>query len=63
VLESGAAAEDEIKQAAQLLMQLLKPSENAAGKYQVSLEHSQGVNVGDNGVQYNTFNRPARDAE
>jgi hypothetical protein len=36
-------------------MALLDPAEAKAGKYQVSIENSSGVQVGDGNVQGNRF--------
>jgi hypothetical protein len=62
--ESGAASDSALLAAAQELMRLLDARGTAAGKYVVSVQGSQGVQVGDRGTQTNYFGgtHAARDA-
>jgi hypothetical protein len=52
---SGAAGDRDLVAAAQALMQLVDAAGSAAGKYQVVVQGSQGVQVGDHNTQHNTF--------
>lgn len=58
---AGAGAGDhwELVAAAQALMRLVDEAGSAAGKYQVLVQGSQGVQVGDHSTQHNTFGPPA----
>jgi hypothetical protein len=52
---TGAADDRDLTAAAQALMQLVDAAGSAAGKYQVVVHGSQGVQVGDHNTQHNTF--------
>lgn len=52
---AGVENDGELVTAAQALMRLLDPAGSRAGRYQVSIIGSQGVQVGDGGTQHNTF--------
>jgi hypothetical protein len=62
--ESGAAADTALLAAAQELLRLVDARGTAAGKYIVSVQGSEGVQVGDNNTQANYFGgtHAARDA-
>jgi hypothetical protein len=53
---AGAEHDQELLEAAQLLMRLVQESGGQAGKYQVSVEGSSQFQIGDNAVQNNTTN-------
>jgi len=53
--QSGAARDPELVDAAQELMKLLDPRGTGAGKYLVSVQGSEGVQVGDHNSQVNNF--------
>lgn len=55
---AGAAGDQDLVAAAQALMQLADAGGTAAGKYQVVVHGSQGVQVGDHNTQHNTFGPP-----
>jgi hypothetical protein len=55
---SGVAADQAVIEAAQQLMALLDPEGTEQGKYRIDLRGAQGVQVGDDNQQYNTFNAP-----
>lgn len=57
---SEAGADPEVVRAAQALLALVDETGTRAGKYVVEVYDSQGVQVGDGTVQYNTFSGPAR---
>ena len=58
-LTAAAAGEDaDLVAAAQQLMRLVDAAGSAAGKYQVVVHGSQGVQVGDHNAQHNTFGLP-----
>ena len=52
---AGAAQDQDLVTAAQALMRLVDEAGSAAGKYQVLVHGSQGVQVGDHNTQHNTF--------
>jgi hypothetical protein len=52
---TGAADDRDLMAAAQALMQLVDAAGSAAGKYQVVVHGSRGVQVGDHNTQHNTF--------
>lgn len=52
---AGAAQDQDLVTAAQALMRLVDEAGSAAGKYQVVVHGSQGVQVGDHNTQHNTF--------
>jgi hypothetical protein len=56
--EACAGDDAELIKAAQLLMSLLDHAGSNSGKYTVDSRGSQGVQIGDHGTQYNTFNSP-----
>jgi hypothetical protein len=53
--ESGAGGDPDLVAAAQELMKLLDAQGTAGGKYAVTIQGSQGVQVGDHNTQVNTF--------
>ncbi|MCL2583228.1 MAG: hypothetical protein FWE35_12315 [Streptosporangiales bacterium] len=53
--ETGAADDSELLEAAKGLMELLDQSGASAGKYNVTVQGSQGVQVGDGNSQVNNF--------
>jgi hypothetical protein len=53
--KSGAANDPELVAAAKALMELMDQAGAKAGKYNVTVKDSQGVQVGDHGFQVNTF--------
>jgi RIP homotypic interaction motif len=53
--QAGAADDDDLVAAAQELMKLLDGTGTRAGKYNVTIEGSQGVQVGDRNIQVNRF--------
>ncbi len=53
--KAGAADDQELLAAAQALLALLDPAAARAGKYQVTVKDSKGVQVGDGNVQVNRF--------
>jgi hypothetical protein len=55
VSAAGADADADLVAAAQALMRLVDAAGQAAGKYQVVVQSSQGVQVGDHNTQHNTF--------
>ena len=52
---AGADSDQDLAAAAQVLMKLVDEAGSAAGKYQVVVHGSQGVQVGDHNTQTNTF--------
>jgi hypothetical protein len=54
--KSGAANDSELVAAAKALMELMDQAGAKAGKYNVTIKDSMGVQVGDHGFQVNTFN-------
>jgi hypothetical protein len=52
---AGAADDQDLVAAAQALMRLVDAAGSAAGKYQVVVRGSQGVQVGDHNIQHNIF--------
>jgi hypothetical protein len=52
---AGAAEDQDLVTAAQELMALVDTAGSAAGKYQVVVHGSEGVQVGDHNIQHNTF--------
>jgi len=58
--ETGAATDPEVVEAAQQLLDLLDEDGARRGKYSVDVRGAQGVQVGDNNVQTNTFSDPSR---
>ena len=55
---AGAGGDLELVAAAQLLLGLLDAAGSQAGKYQVTVSESQGVQIGDGSIQHNTFGVP-----
>jgi hypothetical protein len=55
LVAGGAGGDAHLVAAAQAVLDLLDPAGARAGKYQVSMSGSQGVQVGDRNVQHNTF--------
>jgi len=53
--EAGAADDANLVQAARALMELVDAAGTAAGKYNVTIKDSTGVQVGDHNVQVNRF--------
>jgi hypothetical protein len=53
--EAGAADDANLVEAARALMELVDAAGTAAGKYNVTIRDSQGVQVGDHNVQVNRF--------
>jgi hypothetical protein len=53
--EGGAADDANLVEAARALMELVDATGTAAGKYDVTIKDSQGVQVGDRGVQVSRF--------
>jgi hypothetical protein len=56
--DSEAGRDPEVIKAAQALLALVDQAGAQAGKYRVDLRGSQGVQVGDDNVQTNTFGTP-----
>jgi hypothetical protein len=54
--QAGAAGDTELVAAAKALMELMDQAGTKAGKYNVTIKDSKGVQVGDGGFQVNTFN-------
>jgi hypothetical protein len=54
----GVGRDVELVAAAQALMRLVDEAGSRGGKYAVDVQGSQGVQVGDSNIQYNTFNAP-----
>jgi hypothetical protein len=52
---AGALSDQDVIEAAQALMALIDPAGTDRGKYRVEIEGGQGVQVGDNNQQFNTF--------
>jgi RIP homotypic interaction motif len=52
---AGAAGDAELVEAAQALMELVDGAGARAGKYNVTIKDSEGVQVGDHNVQVNRF--------
>ena len=52
---AGADADADLVAAAQALMSLVDAAGSRSGKYAVTIESSQGVQVGDHNTQTNTF--------
>lgn len=57
---AGAASDADLVAAATALMELLDAPGVRAGKYVVDIRGSQGVQIGDGGIQVNTFGAPPR---
>jgi hypothetical protein len=57
-LADADAADCELLTAAQHLMALLDPDGVRTGRYQVDARRAQGVQIGDHGIQCNTFSGP-----
>src|SRR5438876_494063 len=55
---AGADRDTDLVAAAQALMSLVDEAGSRAGKYAVDLRGAQGVQVGDQNIQHNTFNAP-----
>jgi hypothetical protein len=55
---AGAASDEDLVTAAQVVMALVDAAGSAAGKYSVVVHGSQGVQVGDHNTQHNTFGPP-----
>jgi hypothetical protein len=53
--EGGAASDVDLVAAARALMELADATGTAAGKYDVTISGSQGIQVGDHNVQVNRF--------
>jgi hypothetical protein len=53
---AGAARDKDLLAAAEMLMALTDEAGSRTGKYTVNIGNSQGVAVGDNNTQNNTFN-------
>lgn len=53
--EAGAAADADLVAAAKALMELVDTAGARAGKYNVTIKDSQGVQVGDHNIQVNRF--------
>jgi RIP homotypic interaction motif (RHIM)-containing protein len=53
--EAGAADDANLVETARALMELVDAAGTAAGKYNVTIKDSQGVQVGDHNVQVNRF--------
>jgi hypothetical protein len=53
--EGGAADDANLVEAARALMELVDATGTAAGKYNVTIRDSRGVQVGDHNVQVNRF--------
>ena len=53
--EAGAADDANLVEAARALMELVDAAGTAAGKYNVTIKDSTGVQVGDHNVQVNRF--------
>ena len=53
--EAGAADDADLVAAAKALMDLLDQAGARAGKYNVKIDNSEGVYVGDGGIQVNRF--------
>ena len=56
--EAGAAHDQNLITAAQLLLSLTDPAGTQTGKYQVQVTGGQGVQVGDHNTQHNSFGPP-----
>jgi hypothetical protein len=54
--QAGAGNDEELVAAAQALMDLIDQAGAKAGKYNVTVRDSRGVQIGDHGFQVNTFN-------
>jgi hypothetical protein len=59
--ESGAATDPELVDSAQRLLALIDEAGTPAAKYKVDLRGAQGVQVGDQNFQTNTFSAPPSD--
>ena len=55
---AGAAHDEDLIAAAQLLLSLTDPAGTQTGKYTVQVTGGQGVQVGDQNTQTNTFGNP-----
>lgn len=53
--DAGAADDAELVEAARALMELIDATGTAAGKYNVTIKDSRGIQVGDHNVQVNKF--------
>jgi len=53
--QAGADQDQAVLQAAESVLRLADPAGAAAGKYAVNLAGAQGVQVGDQNIQHNTF--------
>jgi RIP homotypic interaction motif len=53
--EAGAADDANLVEAARALMELVDAAGTAAGRYNVTIKDSQGIQVGDHNVQVNRF--------
>lgn len=53
--EAGAGADDELVAAARAVMELVDQAGARAGKYNVTVTNSRGVQVGDHNIQVNRF--------
>ncbi len=58
LIETGAAGDPAVAEAARQLMALLDAAGTQSGKYLVDLRGAQGVQVGDRNTQTNTFTTP-----
>jgi hypothetical protein len=58
LVAAGAGEDPELVAAAEALMRLLDAPGMRAGKYVVEVHGSQGVQIGDGGLQINTFGAP-----
>ena len=54
--QAGAAGDAELRGRRRGLMELMDQAGAKAGKYNVTIKDSKGVQVGDGGFQVNTFN-------
>jgi RIP homotypic interaction motif len=53
--DAGAADDAALVETARALMELADAAGTAAGKYNVTIKHSQGVQLGDHNIQVNRF--------
>jgi len=58
LVDVEAGQNQSVLRAAQALMELLDSEGSATGNYQVNVRDSQGVQIGDHGIQTNTFGLP-----
>jgi hypothetical protein len=55
LIEAGAASDADLVAAAKAVMQLVDAAGGRAGKYNVTVENSKGVQIGDGNIQLNKF--------